>query len=328
MKPRGGSPPDRVTSPPLVSVVTPVYNGADYLAECIESVLAQTYTSWEYVIIDNCSTDDTNRIARRYAETDDRIRVVRNEKLLSASANANRCMEAISAASKYTKMLHADDFMFPRCLEEMVAVAERHPEVGIVGSFRLQGTKILSVGLTYDTEVISGNDACRMNLGPGPYTLGSPSAHLFRSDVVRGRKPFYVESHIAEDVEAAFQVLEGWDLGFVHQVLVFSRVHEKSITAQSAGLRAQMANSLYLLRKFGKRHLSADEYRAATRKALRKYYRMLGEDLLRGGLPEGYWAFHKDAFVRSELRLSRLRVAMGAGRAVLRRIALRPPFDP
>jgi glycosyltransferase involved in cell wall biosynthesis len=328
MKPRGGSPPDGVTSPPLVSVVTPVYNGADYLAECIESVLAQTYTSWEYVIIDNCSTDDTNRIARRYAETDDRIRVVRNEKLLSASANANRCMEAISAASKYTKMLHADDFMFPRCLEEMVAVAERHPEVGIVCSYRLQGTRILSVGLPYQTQIVPGHEACRMNLVDGPYTLGSPSAHLLRSEIVRGRRPFYDETHIAEDVEADFEVLEGWDLGFVHQVLVFSRVHDASITATNAVLRAEMANGFYLLRKFGPRHLDDAEMKALTRRALRKYYRLLGEDAVRGGLPQGYWAFHKETLERSGLRLNPGRVAFGAARAILRRIAGRAGSDP
>jgi len=61
---------------PLVSVVTPVYNGADYIAECIESVLKQTYENWEYVIVDNRSTDDTLEIARGYEAREPRIRIV------------------------------------------------------------------------------------------------------------------------------------------------------------------------------------------------------------------------------------------------------------
>ena len=64
---------------PLVSVVTPVYNGAAHLAECIESVQRQTYQNWDYTIVDNCSTDESAIIARRYAAKDQRIRIVENE---------------------------------------------------------------------------------------------------------------------------------------------------------------------------------------------------------------------------------------------------------
>ena len=52
---------------PLVSVITPVYNGAEYIAECVESVLAQTYKNFEYIVVDNCSKDATVEIVRRYA---------------------------------------------------------------------------------------------------------------------------------------------------------------------------------------------------------------------------------------------------------------------
>ena len=63
---------------PLVSVLTPVYNGEKFLAECIESVLAQDYQHWEYHIVNNCSTDGTLRIAQSYADKDPRIRVTTN----------------------------------------------------------------------------------------------------------------------------------------------------------------------------------------------------------------------------------------------------------
>jgi len=70
------------SSQPLVSVLTPVYNGAEFLSECIESVLAQTYQNWEYTIVDNCSTDGTAEIARRYAAKDSRIRLHQNTEFL------------------------------------------------------------------------------------------------------------------------------------------------------------------------------------------------------------------------------------------------------
>ncbi len=310
---------------PLVSVVTPVFNGAEYLSECMESVLAQTFRHWEHIVVDNCSTDETLRIAKRYASGDERIRIVHHEEFVSALANANRGLRAISDESRYTKVLNADDFMFPRCLEEMVAVAERHPRVGIVGSYRLRDSGMLSVGLPYDTEVVPGRDAGRMNLTDGPYTLGSPSAHLFRSEIVRSRTPFYEENHISGDVEADLYVLKEWDLGFVHQVLVYSREQEGSITASHASLRAQMAAGLDLLRTFGPTFLTEAELRDVTRRTLRNYYRTLGADLVRGNLPEGYWAHHRHALERFGLRLSPLRVAAGAAFAILRSIARRAP---
>ena len=66
---------------PLVSVVTPFYNTAAWLTECIESVLAQTYHNWEYILVDNCSADGSTEIARRYAKTDSRIRYVRHQEV-------------------------------------------------------------------------------------------------------------------------------------------------------------------------------------------------------------------------------------------------------
>ena len=63
---------------PFVWVVTPVHNGERYLAECIESVLGQTYDNWEYLVVDNCSTDGTSEIVRAYCERDERVRLERS----------------------------------------------------------------------------------------------------------------------------------------------------------------------------------------------------------------------------------------------------------
>ena len=68
---------------PLVSVVTPMYNTIDYIEECIESVRRQTYEHWDYVIVNNCSSDGSAEIARRYAELDPRIWVIDNATVLA-----------------------------------------------------------------------------------------------------------------------------------------------------------------------------------------------------------------------------------------------------
>ena len=126
---------------PLVSIVTPVYNNADDLPECIESVLAQTYQNWDYTIVNNCSTDGSGEIARRYASKYPRIRVLDNKQFLRVIRNHNHALRQISPESKYCKMVFADDWIFPRCIEEMVAVAEENPSVGIVGAGGLESSQ-------------------------------------------------------------------------------------------------------------------------------------------------------------------------------------------
>jgi glycosyltransferase involved in cell wall biosynthesis len=117
------------THQPMVSVVVPAHNEAQNISECIESVLAQTHQNWECIILDNCSTDGTGEIAHQYAARDPRIHVRENKELLRAVANFNSALRQISGESKYCKIVFADDWIFPECLERMVAVAEEQPSV-------------------------------------------------------------------------------------------------------------------------------------------------------------------------------------------------------
>src|ERR1039458_8021732 len=117
----------KTQSMPLVSIVTPAYNEEKYLAECIESVLGQTYPNWDYTIVKDCSTDGTLAIAMKYSAQDPRIRVIGNDTLVPAIANFNIALRQISSTSKYCKIVLADDWIFPECVERMVASMEQYP---------------------------------------------------------------------------------------------------------------------------------------------------------------------------------------------------------
>src|SRR5262245_44177768 len=95
---------------PLVSVITPVYNGEPYLEQCIESVLKQTYTNWDYLIVNNCSTDCSLEIAKKYAAIEPRIRIHDNDKFLPQLKNCNLALSLISSHCAYYKMVQADDW--------------------------------------------------------------------------------------------------------------------------------------------------------------------------------------------------------------------------
>ena len=135
------------TTQPLVTVLTPVYNGEKYLAECIESVLAQTYSNWEYCIINNRSTDRSLEIANSYAARDPRVRVITNVEFVGIIENHNIAFRQVSTESKYCKVLHAPDWLFPDCLTKMVELAEANPSVAIVGAYSLKNDKVICDGL-------------------------------------------------------------------------------------------------------------------------------------------------------------------------------------
>jgi glycosyltransferase involved in cell wall biosynthesis len=250
-------------SKPLVSVVTPVYNGAEYLEECIESVLNQTYENWEYVVVDNCSTDGTLELARSYESRDPRVRIVAADLFVGAIENQNRAVCEISPASKYTKVLHADDWLFPECLERMVDLAESNPTVGVVSAYRLEETRVTLDGLPASITVLPGREVARSTLlaNPYPFLFGSPSSVLIRSDLIRAGNPFYNEDNPwNEDTEACLESLKVSDFGFVHQVLTFSRRPEGSPFSQHTRVGAYLPGEIKLLEKFGRTFLTEAEY--------------------------------------------------------------------
>lgn len=299
------------TSQPSVSIVTPVYNEQEYLAECIESVLAQTYQNWDYTIVDNCSTDRSLEIARRYAARDRRIRVRENQQLLRAVPNHNLALRQISPLSKYCKVVLGDDWIFPECLERMVAVAERHPSVGIVGAYALEGTQVTWTGLPYPSTLVSGREVCRQHFLAGVYVFGSATSVLYRADLVRSHDPFYNEKNIHADTEACFALLTSCDFGFVHQVLTFTRVRPTSLTTVSTDLQTNLAGTLQALVTHGLDYLTREEFEARLDQHMSDYYRFLGKALIVGRDRE-FWNYHRKQLTEAGVEFSRARLAKGA----------------
>jgi glycosyltransferase involved in cell wall biosynthesis len=302
---------------PLVSVVTPVFNGEEHLRECIESVLAQTYGNWDYVIVDNCSTDRTLEIAQEYAARDPRIRVHRNETFVRVHANHNIALRLISPTAKYAKVAQADDWLYPECLERMVQLAEANPTVAIVQAYRHQGSAVAGDGIPYRSTVLSGRDACRLWLLPGrPSMFGAPTSVLYRSDIVRSRHDFYNESNISADTEVCLEFLEHADYGFVHQVLTFQRLRPGSVMTHMTRLRTDLPARLYELVTYGPKYLEPDELAHAIEDQLRGYYQALGREALQRRDKE-FWALHRSKLASLGYPMSRRRIAMGAIRYIL-----------
>jgi GT2 family glycosyltransferase len=161
---------------PRVSVLMTAYNRAAFIGEAIESVLAQTFTDFELVVVDDRSTDATVAIARRY-ERDPRVRIVENEHNLGDYPNRNRA--AGFARGTLLKYHDSDDVMYGHCLQVMVDALESAPDA----DFALSGSRewpgaaspmLLTPALAYEREF----------LGSGLFQLG-PACALFRAPFFR-----------------------------------------------------------------------------------------------------------------------------------------------
>lgn len=298
---------------PKVCVVTPVYNGAAFIGAAIESVLAQTYANWEYVIADNCSTDATYAIARKYAEQDSRIRVVRTAPHLPLMQNWNRALGLVPPDTVYTKELHADDVLMRTCLAEMVALLEECPTVAFVSSFVLYGTSVEHMGVPLGTRVLNGRDAIRNTILGNWYLFGSPSSIMVRTKFARELGPnFYDERLRHADVDACYRLLEHHDFGFIHQILSATRTHAGSITSNFTLAYSTIALEHFcFFLHYGPKYLDEQTFRRAYRGTLHRYRRQLSRRFVGGG-GASYWRFHRDHLAQFGYRLGPIDVVMGA----------------
>lgn len=117
---------------PRVSIIMGVYNGQQKVSEAIQSVLNQTYEDWEFIICDDCSSDETRKVLEEWQKREPRIRILCNAENRKLAATLNRCLSI--AKGSYIARMDDDDYSYPERLEEQVEFLDKHPEFGFVSS--------------------------------------------------------------------------------------------------------------------------------------------------------------------------------------------------
>ena len=165
----------------------PAYNAEKYIDKAIKSVINQTFDSWELVIVNDASTDDTDKIVMSYAEKEKRIRYFKNE-TNSGSANQPRLKAARLAEGKYIATLDSDDTIEPRFLEKLNIVHERTgadiviSQMIMIDEMGKELNRVPKAG--YDmTQVITGKEACSKTIGKWEigFNGSSSSSSLYKS---------------------------------------------------------------------------------------------------------------------------------------------------
>lgn len=139
----------------LVSIILPSYNLEKYIAETIESVLSQTYTNWELLITDDCSTDETVNIVKSYCEKDHRIKLFCQERNCGAGAARNNSI--MEARGRYIAFLDGDDWWYPEKLQMQIDFIRKYNYEFVFTAFEYADEKLNVTGVSYKPKRISHN---------------------------------------------------------------------------------------------------------------------------------------------------------------------------
>lgn len=213
---------------PKVSVCIPTYNYGRFIAEAIESVLAQTFKDFELIVVDNCSTDNTRAVVEHYVNIDPRIVYYCNESNIGMVGNWNRCLGY--ARGKYIKILCADDYLDNLHLEKCVTALENNVDVAVTSTPRTffgcdDKTDKLSFSDIF--EIVDGNSAitrCLLERN----VIGEPTAVMFRK--YDGNLLFNPDFDQVSDMEMWFRFLEQGKLANIPDTCCYLRCHDSQTT--------------------------------------------------------------------------------------------------
>jgi glycosyltransferase involved in cell wall biosynthesis len=282
-------------SVPLVAIVTPVFNGAKYLAETMESVQALTYPRLVHIVLDNASTDETPNIIARYQHAKVPLLTARRSTTCRMGINWSQAVGMTPAEAKYFRILCADDTLRPDAITGLVNVAEHDAEIGLVGClWRAEG--LCGEELPVGCEVFGGTDIIRSYLRREHSALSGMHMLVRRTELDR-HSPFYDDSLASSfDADANLRICMRSKFGFVREELGTWRIHPDSATvAITTKTFTSETGWLILLDRYGPQVLGFREYLECRT----RYRRHLLRRLLKARFLEG----NREAFTGSLQRL-------------------------
>ena len=220
----------------MVSVVASVYNCEKYIMDMIESIINQRYEDWEFIIVDDASTDKTVQIIKSYK--DDRIKLIENEKNLGLTHNLNIALSV--AKGKYIARIDGDDIAYSDRLEKQVDYMEKHADVVLAGCW----IKSFGDEHIYKQRVVD-DKTLRVQLIFDP-VLFHPT-FIFRKAVVDENKIYYDESlKYAQDFRFTYDMSKCGKIGNVSEILMKYRIHTNQISDEKYVEQTKCANNTRL----------------------------------------------------------------------------------
>ena len=284
---------------PLVSICIPTYNGEIYIKECLNSAINQTYSNIEIIISDDNSSDSTTAISKNLLiKKNIDFKIIKNSPSCTVADNWNNTIK--NSSGDYIKMLFQDDYLYPYCIEKMVALAENHKELGMIFSLR---DPIYEKNTINDPEIKKSIDFIlkqKQYLGniptiqegldlfknkyliSGGNIIGEPSNVLIRKNIFY--KIGYFNTKIIQliDLEMWYRIIIKYKIGFINEPLNGFRIHYDQLSFKNKSHRNQLLleeikiySQLYeklIILNFNKYYLSLLNQRIKKIIVSQKYY--------------------------------------------------------
>jgi len=216
---------DKITTKPMISVVMGVYNGEDYVSDAIESILSQTYKNFEFIIINDGSTDETTKIVGDYARLDSRIKVISQpNRGLAESLNIGIDF----AKGDYIARQDADDISLPSRLEKEIQVIASDNTISLVGSFF---TYFNENSLKLSTTIVQPFRPIDLRRS---VTLNNPFGHgtvLMKKSIFEKHKAYTGKLGPIEDYELWSRIASSEKFGMVPEVLYLYRLNSQGLSS-------------------------------------------------------------------------------------------------
>lgn len=219
---------------PLVSVLIPTYNRADYLGQAIDSALAQTYKNIEIIVHDDASTDNTPVLLKQYH--DKRLRIIRTEDNHGMLGGWNYIVK--QAKGEYIKFLASDDLLEPNCVKELLNAALKHSSAALVTCQRKfidgEGRLVKIMGYSNKDIIVYGLKHAHWILTTlRENKIGEPTAVLYPTKLVQQAGEYDPTFSQFADFEYWIRLLQFGDLVYVHKPLCSFRTHASSNTSSA-----------------------------------------------------------------------------------------------
>ena len=207
---------------PKISVIMSAYNAEKYIKEAINSVLNQTFKDFEFIIINDGSTDSTKNIILSYK--DSRIRLIENKENIGLTKSLNKGLRV--AKGEYIARVDVDDPSMPERFEKQVSFLDRHKDMAVVGSW----TQVINEE-TRKTYVLK--NSCNPAIIKWAYIFKNQIVHsssLFRKKAIKEAGYYNERYKYAQDFDLWFRVSRKYKMANIPKVLTKHRIHSKSVT--------------------------------------------------------------------------------------------------